>query len=193
STEKESVEDILSQVKRAIRIINNMKSFAHQGHISTDEIILAGPVRDAVDFFSAQFRVQQIEMLLEIDDDIPLLMMDYQKFEQVVVNLVVNARYAVQEMGKIRGEDFKKKIAIRLINGCPEKEVLFEITDNGIGMSAEVRERCVDPFYTTKKVGEGTGLGLSIVDSILKDFEITMEIQSEELKGCAIRLRIPCP
>ncbi|MDQ6989460.1 MAG: ATP-binding protein, partial [Mariprofundaceae bacterium] len=68
--------------------------------------------------------------------------------------------------------------------------VIFEVEDNGCGMVAEQRERCLEPFYTTKPVGEGTGLGLSIVHSVVKEFNMGFEIVSGIGSGTTVRVEM---
>lgn len=82
-------------------------------------------------------------------------------------------------------------IDIRLYLSDDNESVIFEVRDNGIGMSQEIIQRCMEPFYTTKDIGQGTGLGLSIIHGIVKEFDMEIEISSEEEEFCQIAIRMP--
>ena len=107
------------------------------------------------------------------------------KFEQIIVNFLSNARYAVEEKSP-PGDD--KKIFVRLISDVSSDTAILEVEDNGTGMSQEVLERCMEPFYTTKQVGEGTGLGLSIANGIAREFQMEIEVRSVEEQGSLFRV-----
>jgi signal transduction histidine kinase len=103
----------------------------------------------------------------------------------VLVNLINNARDASQPGGKI--------ILQAVIEG---KQVRIVVTDEGIGISAAIRDRVFEPFFTTKEAGEGTGLGLSLVYSIVEDLDGDIELISPVDKdrgtGTQVILRFPC-
>lgn len=189
------LEKTIRQVDRAVMIIRNVRSFARQDTDRTFEpkTNLALPVRDAVSFFCEQFKDHGIKLELDIHDDVLPLRISPQKFQQVVVNLLSNARYAVTR----RAEDepsLAKCIWVRLWSEQEDGTspiVMLEIEDNGTGMSEEDRERCMDPFYTTKPVGQGTGLGLSILHGIVHEFGGHCEIRSQLGKGTCFRVMAP--
>ena len=68
---------------------------------------------------------------------------------------------------------------------------MLEVEDNGIGMTEEVREKCMDPFFTTKEVGEGTGLGLSIVHGLIQEFGFSLDVTSQLNKGSLFKIVMP--
>ena len=189
--ETENIEKIIHQVDRASSIIKNVRTFSRPKNIKIHPIDLAIPLDLALGFFREQFRSNQIQLLVEMDEQLPLVSVDPQKFEQIVVNLLSNARYAVEKKKEYCSQDYKKQISIRLYYADKERNLVFEVSDNGIGMSAEVQARCMEPFYTTKDVGEGTGLGLSIVHSILSEFKMDIAINSTLDQGCVFKIYIP--
>ncbi len=191
----ETVQDIQEQIARVSKIIKNMRSFSRRGQDGTQEAkaILLHPCIDvAFSFFKEQFDKDKIQLLLDIGEqaNIPMVKIDPQKFEQMVVNFCSNARYAVDEQASDAAPDFEKKIQIRLFHDAERHLVVFEVEDNGCGMVSEQRERCLEPFYTTKPVGEGTGLGLSIVHSIVKEFNMGFEIVSGVGTGTTVRIEM---
>ncbi|OGP14018.1 MAG: hypothetical protein A2052_06240 [Deltaproteobacteria bacterium GWA2_54_12] len=103
-----------------------------------------------------------------------------QQLTQVFLNVIVNASQAVQENARINILSVK-------VNG----QAFIEISDNGPGMSEEVRKRIFDPFFSTKPVGKGTGLGLSIAYNIIKEHGGTIEVDSRPGLGAKFRIKLP--
>lgn len=191
SGESEAVDDIITQVKRATRIIRNMRSFSHPKSGLVQQINVAEPLEEAISFFNEQFRIHEITIRQSIATDLPMVRLDPQKFEQIVVNLLSNARYAVEKKNEYAGEDYEMVVDIRLFTSEDGEKVVFEVEDNGVGMPPETIQRCMEPFYTTKDIGQGTGLGLSIIHGIVKEFDMEIEIQSEVEAFCRFTFQIP--
>lgn len=191
SVESESVDDIIAQVKRASKIIKNMRSFSHPKSDLVHPVDISEPLEDALSFFKEQFRIRQINMNQTIEPDLPKVEVDPQKFEQIVVNLLSNARYAVEKKNEYAGHEYTMEVDIRLCLSEDKNHVLFEVRDNGIGMTSDIVQRCMEPFYTTKDIGDGTGLGLSIVHGIVKEFDMKIDITSEADEFCQFAIQIP--
>ncbi|OQX28276.1 MAG: hypothetical protein BWK80_01070 [Desulfobacteraceae bacterium IS3] len=188
--ESKAAQKIIEQVKRAASIIDNMRSFARADADALESVNLIEPVSRALSFFKEQFRIHDILLKLSLSPDLPKVKINPQKFEQIAVNFLSNARYAVEKKGEKADKSYRKEVAVRLFQDNETKRIVFEVEDNGIGMSAEVRERCMEPFYTTKGVGEGTGLGLSIVHGIVREFQMEIEVAGAEGEGSLFRVRI---
>lgn len=183
--EVEIAQDVIEQVDRATLIINNMRSFARLQPSPKRWIEPHHPVNSALSFFKEQLRINAIELKTQIDITCPEVLVETQKFEQVIVNLITNARHALEALK----DDRTKTITVTL--SCDHQQVNLIIEDNGIGMDEMTKLHCLDPFFTTKDAGEGTGLGLSIVHNILQEFNISLMIQSEIGKGSAFIMHIP--
>ena len=125
------------------------------------------------------------------NENIPLILLESQEIEQVVVNLLSNARYAVDKKKQTENDSYSMKISLRLTYSQSKNQILLEVEDNGTGMSKEALEKCYDPFFTTKEVGEGTGLGLSITNTILKKLSAEITIKSILNKGTYIKIIFP--
>ena len=190
SEKNKNVADIIDQIKRAATIIRNMRSFTSPNAETFELLTLTEPLDAALSFFREQFRVHDIRLLENISPDLPQVRLNPQKFEQIVVNLLTNARYAVDHKEKSSGSEYQKQIEIRLLHTIDQK-VLFEVKDNGIGMDENIRSRCLEPFFTTKETGEGMGLGLSIVFGIMREFDMTLNIESKINEGTSFQVSIP--
>ena len=188
SMEAKAAKKIIFQVNRAAKIIDNMRSFMRPGSDIIEQIDLVEPLNIALSFFKEQFRINRILLTISISKDHLMARINPQKFEQIVVNFLSNARFAVEEkQGRIK-DVYQKEVMIHLFDKPAEGTVILEVKDNGIGMREEVLNRCLEPFYTTKEVGKGTGLGLSIVNSIVQEARMRMEIDSSLGKGTCFRI-----
>jgi signal transduction histidine kinase len=183
--EARAAQKIVSQVKRAAAIIDNMRAFVRNGIEEAETIDIRDPVEKALSFFREQFRVHGIRLHVDLPNDPLMVRVNPNKFEQIIVNFLSNARYAVEEKSP-PGDD--KKIFVRLISDVSSDTAILEVEDNGTGMSQEVLERCMEPFYTTKQVGEGTGLGLSIANGIAREFQMEIEVRNVEGQGSLFRV-----
>ncbi|MBY0545405.1 MAG: PAS domain-containing protein [Gammaproteobacteria bacterium] len=190
---KELVSSTIRQVDRATKIIGHMRDFARQKKDIRKAIELHVPVDAAIGMFHEQFRLHEINIIRNFEDDLPLIYAETQEIEQIVVNLLSNARYAVELRKETEGNGFKMTITLNLYHNKESNEVILEVEDNGAGMSKETLEHCFDPFFTTKPVGEGTGLGLAIVYNIIKNLNGQFVIQSEPNVRTKASFSIPIP
>ncbi len=181
---------IVTQVERAASIIDNMRSFVRNGAEQADIIDLRVPIENALSFFREQFRIHRIRLNLNLPEEPVKIRVSPSKFQQIIVNLLSNARHAVEGKEVRSGSNDSKEISVHLASEKQSDEVVLEVSDNGIGMSREIRKRCMEPFYTTKDVGEGTGLGLSIALGIAREFKMTLDVESIEGEGSLFRLRM---
>lgn len=186
--EAREAQKIISQVERAASIIDNMRSFVRDGVEQTDAVDIRVSIEKAVSFFREQFRIHGIRLNVDLPGEPVKVSVNPGKFQQIVVNLLSNARHAVEEKGNPPLPDEHKEISVRLVCEKSTGTAVLEVEDNGVGMSQAVRERCMEPFFTTKEVGEGTGLGLSIAHNIAREFGMKLEVTSAEGKGSVFRV-----
>jgi signal transduction histidine kinase len=117
-----------------------------------------------------------------LDPDLRIVQGDDRQLQQVLLNLVVNAEHAMSGGSR-------RTLTIRTANAG--ERVVVEITDSGVGMSAEIQKRIFEPFFTTKPDGKGTGLGLSVSYGIVQTHEGTLTVQSREGTGSSFRISLP--
>jgi CheY-like chemotaxis protein len=128
----------------------------------------------------------------KLDPKLESIRADRAQVEQILLNLVVNARDAIHKRSNDEsGEGDEGVISIRTSNSLEKGRIILEISDNGCGMTEEVRARAFDPFFTTKGVGRGTGLGLASVYGILQQAGGAISIESEVGKGTTFRVEFP--
>lgn len=187
----EAIMKVKVQIDRASTIIKTMRAFARANQDDTEKVILAEVIGNVLVFFQEQFRIHEINLDLSLADNLPPLTFNPQKLEQVMVNLISNARYAVEKQAQLHGDSYEMQISIRLIAGHDPPCQIIEVEDNGIGMSENERQRCLEPFYTTKETGQGTGLGLSISHNIVREFNGRLEVERKKGNGCLFRIILP--
>ena len=182
--------DIVANVERATGVIKHVRDFARQSEPVRTKVNINDPIRDVFKVLGHQLKVHDIEVELDLDPDLPDIMAEHNRLEQVFINLVSNAIDAMdQKISEAGIENTSKQLCIKSFakNGC----VTVHVTDTGTGMLEEVKNKIFEPFFTTKKVGKGTGLGVSISYGIVKDYGGSIDIESEIGVGTTFRLTFP--
>jgi len=135
---------------------------------------------------------EHIELVTELADDLKKVRLDPAQVKQIVMNLVLNARDAMAEGGRITLNTAHRKMQIVTEGNVREAEcVMLTVKDTGCGMDAETRSRIFEPFFTTKAAGEGYGLGLATVYSIVKQNGGAIEVESEPGRGTQVSIFFP--
>ncbi|HVM17075.1 MAG TPA: PAS domain S-box protein [Gaiellaceae bacterium] len=138
----------------------------------------------------------RVQVEIELDPSSPRVEADPNQLEQVILNLAVNARDAIANVGVLRIRTGRRHVApgddVGLTYSMePGEYALLSVADDGAGMPESVRRRAFDPFFTTKAAGEGTGLGLSTVYGIVKQSGGHVELESEPGRGTAATVLLP--
>ena len=183
-------EEIDSHVDRASRIINHMREFGRKTDRKLDSISINAVLRKTSEIFSQQLKARGIEVVWDLEDSLPPVHADANRLEQVFINLLINARDAIEEKVSAHPQ-LKGEKKIFLISRRQERMVQVEVRDSGKGIPSSVIEKIFEPFFTTKEVGKGTGLGLSISYQIVQDFNGTIRAQSREGEGAAFIISFP--
>lgn len=187
---KTMAEEIDSHVDRASNIINHLREFGRKSEVKTEVVQVNEPLKKALDIFSQQLKLREIEVVTQFGEGLPSILANSNRLEQVFINLLINARDAIEEkIEKSLTKDISKKIVLRTFT---EKEkVTVSIKDTGLGIPASVLDKIFEPFFTTKKVGKGTGLGLSISYGIVQDYEGTIRVRTAENEGSDFIIQFP--
>ncbi len=187
---QEIAEGVSTHVDRASKIIEHMREFGRKSDLRTMPVQVNNVLRRAFDFFSRQLNVRNIHVEWVLEEELPLIMADSNRLEQVVINLMLNARDAIEERwGPGRVPNGEKRITIRTYSTL--KDVVIEVCDTGKGIPNAIRSKLFEPFFTTKDVGKGTGLGLSISYGIVQDYGGSIHASSVENHGACFTILFP--
>ena len=178
-------------VDRATNIINHMRQFARKSEMSLEKVQINDVLKSAFDIFSQQLKVRGIEVLWKLTADLPKISADPGRLEQMFINLLLNARDAIEE--KHHQGRFQEPKRITLKTRLEGANVVAEVTDTGIGIPKHIQDKLFEPFFTTKQVGKGTGLGLSISYGIVKDCGGDIHAVSRGQDGTVFRVTFPVP
>lgn len=182
-------EEMDSQVDRASLIINRLRQFGRKTDIRKMNVQLNDCIRGTFTVLGRQLEVHGIKVELDLDEELPPIRGDRNRLEQIFLNLIMNARDAMDEKEALAGKSVEKVLQISSFR--ENDKVVVIISDTGLGMSEEVKEKIFEPFFTTKPVGKGTGLGLSISFGIVLDYDGSIEFESVEGRGTTFRIRFP--
>jgi histidine kinase len=181
-----------SNVDRATRIINHMRQFARKSDLDLVSVQINDVLHNAFEIFSQQLKVRGIEVIWNIQENLPRIKADPSRLEQVFINLLINARDAIEERwGPQEGAAADKQIILE--TGSEGPTIVCKICDTGPGIEPAIANKIFEPFFTTKEVGKGTGLGLSISYGIVKDCGGTIQFAPHLPRGACFILSFPVP
>ncbi|MFK5920837.1 MAG: ATP-binding protein [Verrucomicrobiota bacterium] len=203
-----NVEEILKEmreaVERADKIIRGLVDFSSQRQLEMEPTQLCDLVEHSLLLVRHELKKDNIEVVTRFEKDLPDLKLDSAKFEQVLVNLLINAVHAMEDTVKPKLEiilssaklegverDEGLRTADHLRNG--DEVVLLKLKDNGGGISEENLQKIFDPFFTTKSTGIGTGLGLSVVRKIVELHNGGIDVRNRLLGGVQITITLKAP
>jgi signal transduction histidine kinase len=179
---------VLSDVDRITKVIESMLAFARPAQVTIAEYPAADLVNDSALLVQPRLKNKRVVITKQFFEQ-PVVRVDKQQILQVIVNLLNNAIDALGEGGKIN-----MTVGVQWLDGIGDNEgrskyAVIEVSDNGPGIPAAVRNRLFDPFFTTKK--EGTGLGLSISQKIMRDHGGYINLISVEGQGTTFQVNLP--
>jgi histidine kinase len=191
---KERLTTIIEQADRMSHIIEHVRMFAREaGKPELQQVQVNDVVEAAADMLGAQFRSRGIELECDLAENLPPVLANPFSLEEVVLNLIINARDAVEERLKINSSDAPLRVLLRTFLEQESKagQVKIEVVDWGVGIPEDILPNVFDPFFTTKEPNQGTGLGLSISQSIIEQFEGKVDIQSTLGQGTTVTISLP--
>jgi two-component system NtrC family sensor kinase len=179
---RETLQEVIRQTERCRDIVKGLLEFSRQSKANTERIDLNRILQDTLSPLAKQALFFNIEVVRDLDPGLPAVMADKSQFQQVFMNIFVNAVQAMDERGTIT-------IASR--HNRAGKCVEMAISDTGRGIAPEQIDRIFDPFFTTKESGRGTGLGLSIAYGVVTTHRGAISVRSEVGKGSTFTIRMP--
>jgi signal transduction histidine kinase len=187
----EYATEIIHETERIAGIVRNLLTFARHEKQSQSPALLSDIVSSVLSLIQTVMRRDQIDLEVSIPDGLPSIRCRSQQIQQVLMNLMTNARDALNE--RYPGHSPDKKLRISAGVFCKEDREFIRITveDRGNGIPAEIRKRIFDPFFTTKPKETGTGLGLSISYGIVRDHGGELSVEGEP--GQPTRFHVDLP
>ncbi len=185
--EKEKLNLVRQCNDRIEKIVEHLREFSRQTKPEFTDISINQPIENALMMTGQQLLNHNIEIKKNLSPNLPHIRGDTNQLEQVILNLISNARDAMEG---ITGEK-KLIISSALVDHEEGPSVLISIKDTGIGISKENLDKVTEPFFTTKPVGKGTGLGLSLCFGIIESHNGRIEIQSTPDQGTEVKVYIP--
>jgi CheY-like chemotaxis protein/two-component sensor histidine kinase len=181
----QKADQIAQAAGRCASIVGNFLALARQRPPERRRVALNEVVREALDIVAYPLRMDGVDVVVDLDTELPILVGDPHQLHQVVLNLVTNAQDAM------RGMDGPKMMVVSTSFERATRRLRLEVSDTGPGIPPAIRPRLFEPFFTTKPQGQGTGLGLSLCQGIVENHGGTIEAESEEGKGALFRVLLP--
>ena len=185
---KTSVRHIGEQTKRCRNITGQLLSFVRESKLSTTSLDAHELLRGTVDLLTPELKFTDVEIVYSFMEGPVFVNADKQLLEQVFVNFISNAVYAVKEKGDKRG---RITLETYLDDTGEFPMVEIKISDTGVGISRKNQKSIYEYFFTTKPPGKGTGLGLPISRDIIKNLGGSISLESEPGEGTTFMIRLP--
>lgn len=188
---REKVNALFHDIERIKKIIEHVRVFSReQEQPFKEKINLNDVINNALMLIEAQYRNHDIKITKNLTAHPCLVLGNTYRLEQVILNLLSNSKYAVDEK-KSRVNDHSYHKEIRLSTNTDKKKASLIIEDNGTGIANKDLGKIFDPFFTTKDVEKGTGLGLSITYGIIREMNGSIKAHSDPGKHTRIEIKIP--
>ncbi|MCB0163196.1 MAG: response regulator [Anaerolineae bacterium] len=188
---QESVDRILHAGRRAADLVSKLLAFSREQAIKPQVVDLNHTIRDMTKVLHSMAG-EQIDLKVNLDPTLGLTKTDLAQIEQVIINLVVNARDAMPDGGQLILETNNVLLSEdNNLDALPGKYIELSVSDTGVGMCDAIKSHMFEPFFTTKEVGQGTGLGLAIVFGIIKQSDGHIHVTSATGQGTTFKIYLP--
>jgi len=185
-------KELTYSVERAARIIDHLRQFGRRAEETMIPIDINKPILNVFTLVGTQLEARGIRWQLSLDVNLPRIMGDDNRLEQVFINLILNARDAILSYtGRGASSERKRNKLITIKSFSGKDRVIVTVADTGSGIPETLKPKVFEPFFTTKRPGEGTGLGLSISYGIVREHSGTIEIDPDSMEGTTFRLTFP--
>lgn len=170
---------VIDEVERLNRVITDLIGLSKPSDLTMKPVAVAGVVEHCTALISQEAELRDVTLSVEIPENVPEVMLDKDRFSQVILNLCLNSLDAMDDGGSLQ------------VSVVPETQSISVIVeDDGEGMDTETKERIFEPYFTTKS--HGTGLGLSVVHKIIEAHNGIIRVFSQKGKGTRFVIQLPC-
>jgi PAS domain S-box-containing protein len=188
---KDIAERMIKESNRIARIVEGLLSFSRRRHEEKMIVSIREILSDSLTLTAAQMRKDNISVKIRLKENLPQIMVQAHEIAQVFINIISNARYALNQKYPGSHDDKSLEITSGLVKKDDRKYVRVSFCDHGTGIPANIIDKVRNPFFTTKPEGKRTGLGLSISHGIVENHEGKLTIDS--LKGQFTRIHVDLP
>ncbi len=186
---REDAEGIAKECESVASLIRRLLDFSKPAKLETGPVDVNECLRNILFLVRKQISKEAIEIKLDLQVGLPPILGDSNQLEQVVMNLVMNARRAMPEGGRLMIESYSAVDGGG--GGGRRRHVGVRIQDTGVGIAEKDLPRIFDPFFTTREPGEGTGLGLAVSQRIVRDHHGKLSVESRLGEGAAFTIELP--
>ena len=179
-TTKKALGIIITQVERITKIMNQLLTFARRRPIERRPIDLKQTIEDALEVVQERLKSHRVKIETAFARPLPPIYADADQMSQVLLNLFINAIYAMPGGGMLRVNVTQKDSTVRMI-----------IADTGCGIPEKNLPQIFNPFFTTKEVGKGTGLGLTVAHGIIQEHGGSISVESKPGQGTSFTIDLP--
>jgi two-component system, cell cycle sensor histidine kinase and response regulator CckA len=188
-----NIEAILKATQRGASLVQQLLTFARKTEVEYEPVRINDVIIEVVQLLNETLP-KMIELRIDLHKNVPPIIADVTQIHQILLNLSLNARDAMPKGGTLTiasalvpGDTLKSN----MLKTTARNYILIQVSDTGIGMNEETKQRIFDPFFTTKGPGKGTGLGLSLVYSIVESYNGIVDVESEPGRGSSFRIYLP--
>jgi PAS domain S-box-containing protein len=197
---KADIEEIKNAVQRGANLIKQMLAYTHRNEISFELINVNDHIQNVIGVLRETFP-PTIEISSELDQNVPHIPIHPHQLQQIVTELCINARHAIEDPDAENPGVGKIIIETRMCEGDKLREMFpaalgdtyieLRVTDTGIGMDTDTKNKVFDPFFSGKEYGKGKGLGLTAVYGVVKSYNGLIRVESEPKRGSVFVIYLP--
>ncbi len=188
---RDNLYRVIKEGKRIAGIVSNLLDFARRSEDSQISVQLHDILQNCLDLIEHQFKKDGIHLELDVDEALPSVLCNAQQIQQVLLNIMSNARYALNKRYPEANPDKRIYIHGEQVIHNNKGFIRLTIIDYGTGIEHDIMDRLFDPFFSTKPTGEGTGLGLSISHGLIMENNGFLRISSELGHSTSLIIDLP--